>query len=253
MSSNANQVPDFIKLLAHDLRWAMLTALATSDYQVNELVNLVGQPMNLVSYHLKQLREDGLVSTRRSESDGRDIYYSLDLEELRARFQTVGLALHPAVMTTADFKFPDKFSVRRVLFVCTHNSARSQMAEGFMRHLSAGRIEVFSAGSQPGTVHPEAVRTMKRFGVDVADQKSTHLETFDGQAFDYVVTVCDLAREICPTFSGDGIYIHWGFPDPAVIADSRERRDAFERTALRLQTRILHFLAWLNVTEDIPA
>src|SRR4249920_2800199 len=89
--------PEFIKLLAHDLRWGLLKALTTSDHRVQELVLLIGQPMNLVSYHLKKLREDGVVTTRRSEADGRDIYYSLDLGKLRTLYQAAGGALHPAL------------------------------------------------------------------------------------------------------------------------------------------------------------
>src|SRR6185295_16072417 len=87
--------PDFLKLLAHDLRWSLVTALARSDHRVHELVQLLGQPMNLVSYHLKQLRDQRLVTERRSSADGRDVYYSLDLDALRTRYFAAGEALHP--------------------------------------------------------------------------------------------------------------------------------------------------------------
>jgi DNA-binding transcriptional ArsR family regulator len=91
------QPPDFLKLLAHELRWKLLTALSRSDHRVQELVELLGQPMNLVSYHLKQLRSQQLVSERRSSADGRDVYYSLDFEVLRACYLAAGAALHPAL------------------------------------------------------------------------------------------------------------------------------------------------------------
>src|SRR5919198_1306884 len=92
--------PDFLKLLAHDLRWSLVSALARSDHRVNELVRLLDQPMNLVSYHLKQLRDQHLVTERRSSADGRDVYYSLDLDALRTRYFATGAALHPALTPT---------------------------------------------------------------------------------------------------------------------------------------------------------
>ncbi len=93
--------PEFIKLLANDVRWGLLKALTTSDYQVNELVAQLQQPMNLVSYHLKKLRDDALVTTRRSEADGRDVYYSLDLARLRQLYLDAGLTLHPSLWMRA--------------------------------------------------------------------------------------------------------------------------------------------------------
>src|SRR5919198_2784720 len=89
--------PDVLKLLAHDLRWNLVSALARSDHRVNELVRLLDQPMNLVSYHLKQLRDQQLVTERRSSADGRDVYYNLDLDLLRTRYFATGAALHPAL------------------------------------------------------------------------------------------------------------------------------------------------------------
>src|SRR5919199_1730982 len=102
MSATAlsRQPPDVLKLLAHDLRWKLVTALARSDHRVHELVRLLDQPMNLVSYHLKQLRDQQLVSERRSSADGRDVYYSLDLDVLRTRYFATGAALHPALEIT---------------------------------------------------------------------------------------------------------------------------------------------------------
>src|SRR5438093_13174736 len=99
MGANAisAQPPDFLKLLAHDLRWKLVTALSRSDHRVHELVHMLDQPMNLVSYHLKQLRDQQLVTERRSSADGRDIYYSLDIEALRRRYFAAGEAIHPAL------------------------------------------------------------------------------------------------------------------------------------------------------------
>src|SRR5690349_24281896 len=94
-TSLSQQTPDFLKLLAHDLRWNLVSALARSDYRVNDLVRLFGQPINLVSYHLKQLRDQQLVTAHRSSADGRDVYYSLELDLLQTRYRAAGAAIHP--------------------------------------------------------------------------------------------------------------------------------------------------------------
>lgn len=238
-------VPEILKLLAHDLRWQIVRALAIGDYRVNELVALVEHPLNLVSYHLRQLREGHLVTVRRSEADGRDTYYSLDLDYLGTLYREAGAAIHPAVIGGSE-EDAALGARPKVLFVCTHNSARSQMAEGLMRDLSDGQIEVHSAGSAPGGIHPEAIRTMDALGIDIRSQYSKGFDELAGQPFDAVITVCDQAREVCPTFPGDGQHIHWGFPDPAAIQDAAERRQAFSETAQRLSTRIHHFLTELK-------
>jgi ArsR family transcriptional regulator, arsenate/arsenite/antimonite-responsive transcriptional repressor / arsenate reductase (thioredoxin) len=237
--------PEFIKLLANDVRWGLLKALTISDYQVGELVEQLQQPMNLVSYHLKKMRDEALVTTRRSDADGRDVYYSLDLAQVRSLFLEAGQALHPALGTALP-SFPERtLPTLRVLVVCTHNSARSQMAEGFLRHLSGGQLQVFSAGSRPKRIHPDAVQTMKRHGIDISAQGTHHLHEVDGQHFDYVITVCDKAREVCPTFPGGGQQFHWGFPDPVSIDDAEQRAAAFAHIAERLKNRIEHFLVTL--------
>jgi protein-tyrosine-phosphatase/DNA-binding transcriptional ArsR family regulator len=250
--SFSTQPPEFIKLLANDIRWTLLKALTTSDHQVNELVAQLQQPLNLVSYHLKKLRDDALVTTRRSEADARDIYYSLDLSHLRQLYFEAGAALHPAIGLNLPLLSVDVSRLRglQVLFVCTHNSARSQMAEGLMRHLSQGQINVFSAGSHPTAVHPDAVRTMNRFGIDISQQRSRRLDDLIEERFDFVITVCDKAREVCPTFPGSGRPIHWGFPDPVVIQGDEERGEAFERAAYGLKSRIEFFLSTLSASSN---
>lgn len=250
MSATAlsRQPPDFLKLLAHDLRWGLVSALARSDHRVNELVRLLDQPMNLVSYHLKQLRDQHLVTERRSSADGRDVYYSLDLDLLRTQYFATGAALHPALSVVGS-AHSDAAEVRpptRVLFLCTHNSARSQMAEGILQHLGGAYIAAFSAGSEPSQVHPQAVRAMAAIGIDISHQQSKHLDTFADQSFDYIITVCDRVREVCPLFPTDPECIHWSFADPAAVEDEAARARAFQQTAQQLVTRARHLLTLID-------
>ena len=120
----------------------------------------------------------------------------------------------------------------RVLFVCTHNSARSQMAEAFLRELGGDRFEVESAGTEPGRLHPMAIQAMAESGIDISLQESKSVERFIDDAFDLVVTVCDEASEACPYFPNARRRIHWSFPDPSRATGTDE-----ERFAVFLQTR----------------
>lgn len=128
----------------------------------------------------------------------------------------------------------------RVLFVCTHNAARSQMAEGIMRYLAGGTVDVQSGGTEPSGVHPLAIRAVKRlFDFDMSDQRSKNLDEFAGQHFDYVITLCDSAKEACPVVPGDPERVHWGFDDPGAVPGSEDDRyDAFRRVAVELERRI---------------
>jgi protein-tyrosine-phosphatase len=141
----------------------------------------------------------------------------------------------------------------RVLFLCTGNSARSQMAEALLRQLSHDRVEVHSAGSTPQPdVHPLARATLKnRFGIDTASLHPKSLNRFVDQQFDYVITVCDRAAESCPVFPGDPQRIHWSFADPAAVQDATEQRRAFERVATELAARIRIWLSLPDVTRRL--
>lgn len=240
--------PPVLGMLAHEVRWKLIRALTLSDYRVQELVSMVGRPLNLVSYHLKQLREHGLVSERRSSADARDVYYHLDLERLHALYVTSGEALHPLLGSSPGTMLNNHSdeSTTRVLFLCTHNSARSQMAEGIARALGKGRIAAFSAGSEPATVHPDAVRVLADMGIDISQQHSRHLEEFSDQRFDYIITTCDRMREACPMFPDDPERIHWSFPDPAMIDDPDERYKQFHVIARELVTRIHHLIIFIE-------
>lgn len=119
---------------------------------------------------------------------------------------------------------------KRVLILCTGNSARSQMAEGLLRHDAGDRFEVESAGTKPSVVRTEAIAVMKEVGIDISGHRSKHVEEFMGQHFDYMLTVCDNAKESCPVFFGKTIPLHHDFNDPAVIEGSEENRMAAFRT-----------------------
>jgi arsenate reductase len=119
---------------------------------------------------------------------------------------------------------------QKVLILCTHNSSRSQMAEGLLRELSDGQMEVHSAGTEPSRVHPLAIKAMAERGLDITGHTSKHLGEFLDQSFDYVITVCDDANETCPVFPGPARRIHWSFPDPSAAQGSEEERLAVYRT-----------------------
>ena len=117
----------------------------------------------------------------------------------------------------------------RVLFLCTHNSARSQMAEGLLRHLAGDRFESHSAGTEATRVRPLAIRAMEEIGVDISGQESKTLERYQQEPFDYVITVCDDANEACPFFPGAQSRLHWSFKDPSKAEGSEEERLAVFR------------------------
>ena len=126
-----------------------------------------------------------------------------------------------------------------MLFLCTGNSARSQIAEALAIELSGGAVRAVSAGSHPKPLHPNAVRVMRERGIDVSGRRSKHLGEFADRRFDYVISLCDRVREVCPEFPGGPELIHWSIPDPAREPGSDEETlPAFERTADELCTRI---------------
>ena len=252
------QPPGLLGTLANEVRWNILLLLAHSDYCVREIVRMLELPSNLVSYHLRKLHEQKLVTDRRSSADSRDIYYSLDFAALRTLYFAAADSLNPALNQTETAlqetvsHLPGK--PVRVLFLCTHNSARSQMAEGIMRHLSGGKIEALSAGSEPAELHPLAVKAMAKMGIDISGQRAKHLGEFGGQSFDYIVTVCDRVRESCPTWPDDPKRVHWSFLDPAAVEGSeQERSRAFEQVALQLMTRLRYLLILIErEKETVP-
>ncbi len=239
--------PEFLQLAGHPLRWRLLGELARSDRVVHELTQLVGEPQNLVSYHLGKLRDGRLVTARRSSADRRDTYYGLDLTRIGGLLSASGGALHPGLRLVPPPRDGALTGPVRVLFLCTGNSARSQMAEALARARSGGAIEAHSAGSHPRPLHPNAVRVMREaHGLDLTGYASKHLNLFADQRFDWVISLCDRVREVCPEFSGLPETTHWSIPNPATGEPDDVTYPLFQQTAAELATRIEFLLAALE-------
>jgi len=250
--SGVVEPPEFLRLAGHPLRW-LLGELARSDRTVRELCGLVAEPQNLVSYHLGKLRRARVVAARRSSADGRDTYYRADLTRLAERLAGTGAALHPALRMPAAPAVPSRSAAAeaaRVLFLCSGNSARSQMAEALTAERSGGAVVARSAGLRPRALHPLAVRAMREgYGIDIAGRPAKHLDVFTGEGFDEVISLCDLVREACPEVPGHPGAVHWSMADPAADPAGYP---AFRRTAAELDTRIGFLLAALNHRGEHP-
>jgi protein-tyrosine-phosphatase/DNA-binding transcriptional ArsR family regulator len=240
-----------VRLLADPVRWRLMRELASGDLRVRELVAVAGLPQNLISYHLRQLRAGGLVTARRSSFDARDTYYRLDLDGCAQALAAAVAGLHPG-LAFPPAAAPEQAAApgaarRRMLFVCTGNSSRSPMAEALLRHRAGTRIQAASAGIRPKPLHPAAAAVMRdRYRIDITGHRPVHVETVAHERFDYVISLCDKAREDCPEFPGHPGRIHWSLPDPAAGEGGLAGYPAFERTAAELDTRIRFLLAALD-------
>ena len=255
MATSSQATPAFLRLADHPLRWRLLTELAESDYRVRELVTRVGEPQNLVSYHLRLLRDGGLVTATRSSFDGRDSYYHLDLDHCAQALADTATALHPALhRQPTPPTAPDELrrSARvRVLFVCTGNTARSPIAEALLRHRTGGHAEAASAGTRPKPhLHPHTIRVLHdEYGIDITGRRPQHLDTVTDRRFDYVISLCDKAREVCPDFRQHPRRAHWSIPDPGADgATDLASYPAFRYAAADIDTRIRHLLPVLRTT-----
>lgn len=238
--------PEILGLLSDPLRWQLVRELGRSDRRVGELVQLVGKPQNLVSYHLAELRHAGIVSARRSSADGRDVYYRADLFLCRDLLGEAGLSLHTglALAPIPPGEVAPRRPRPRVLFLCTGNSARSQIAEALVEHRSAGTVKACSAGSHPKPLHPNAVQVMAERGVDISGRPTKSLTRFARNRFDRVITLCDKVREICPEFPGPPVAVHWSIADPAAEDDSDQATyPAFRNVADDIESRVALLLA----------
>jgi len=222
MAATGDAVPPPLRLMADPVRWRLLRELARSDLRVKELVAATGEAQNLVSYHLRQLRTGGLVTARRSSFDGRDTYYSLDLAGCAHALAEVGPALHPG-LGSAGLAAGSAAGrpARRVLFVCTGNSGRSPMAAALLRHRAGRWARAASAGTQPRPLRPAAAAVLRdRYRIDISGHRPAHVAAVADEPFDYVISLCDKAREACPEFSRSPRRAHWSLPDPVAGADS---------------------------------
>jgi protein-tyrosine-phosphatase len=191
------------------------------------------------------LRSAGLISAQRSSADRRDTYYRLDLARCRDLFVGAGAALHPGLRLAWQPAAPGHTpTAPRVLFLCTGNSARSQIAEAMLQHRSGHVIDASSAGSHPKPLHANAVRVMAERGLDIAGRPTKHFGELAGTRFDHVITLCDKVREVCPDFPGGPTTAHWSIADPAAgYVDDDESYPAFVRTADEIETRVDFLIA----------
>ena len=244
--------PAFLRLAGHPLRWRLLSELARSDRMVHELTGLVGHPQNLVSYHLGKLRDARLVSARRSSADRRDAYYTVDLTRVGDLLAAAGAALHPGASIRARRRARSGTG-RRGFGCCSCARATAPVRRWprpWPERRSGGGVEAYSAGSHPKPLHPNAVRVMRdEYGIDIAGQRSKHLSVFADQRFDWVISLCDRVREVCPEFPGSPETVHWSIPDPTAghpDGDEEASYPAFKRTAAELETRIGFLLGALT-------
>ncbi|ACL25410.1 metalloregulator ArsR/SmtB family transcription factor [Chloroflexus aggregans] len=229
-----------LRLLADETRWKLISELRESDRQVAELVARTGLAQNLVSYHLHVLRQSELVNTHRSDADGRVVYYSLSLTALARLLAQVSEEL--AIPTTPPPSLPHV----KVAFLCRANSARSQMAEGWLRVLSNGQVVALSAGTHPQPVHPLAIAVMQEAGVPIDRHVAKPIDAILNQKPDVIVTVCDIARETCPVWPEATRSIHWSIADPAAVVGSEEEcRAAFVAARDTIHERVRGLLALL--------
>lgn len=233
--------PPVLGVLAHDLRWTIVSLLVAGDLRTGEIVARVGQAPSLVSYHLARLRDAGLVSVRRSAADGRDSYHTLDLDAVGGAVVGMASQIHPGLLAAAGVRAAEPTgSPARVLFICSGNSARSPMAEGWLNHLGGGRVTARSAGISPGSLHPLAVAAMAEHGVDISAHRPAQLSQFADHSFTRVITLCDKARENCGELPAQASAVHWSIPNPAQAHPPD--LDAFRLTTRELQTRIRYLL-----------
>lgn len=235
--------PSVLGVLAHDLRWTIVGLLVPGDLRTGEIVQRTGQAPSLVSYHLARLRDAGLVTAQRSAADGRDSYHRLDLDALGQAVTGAARQIHPSLLAAAAAPATRPDGPARpvqVLFICSGNSARSPMAEGWLNHLGCSRVTARSAGVTPGPLHPLAVTAMAEQGVDIAGHRATPVSAYAGDAFAWVITLCDRARENCGALPERAAALHWSIPNPAQAHPAD--LEAFRATARELHSRIRYLL-----------
>jgi protein-tyrosine-phosphatase len=235
------------------LRWRLAGQLYGSDLTVGELTAAIHEAQNLVSYHLRLLRDAGLVHERRSSADGRDVYYSLDRRAVTAGLLSVLESINPGAKLPAGIASEESMVGRpvSVLFLCTGNSARSQIAEVMLRELGGRNVLVRSAGTHPAGVHPQVLEVLGSRDLRPLNLRSKSVAEFGGQALDYVVTLCDIARTEPVHLGGKPRLVHWSIPDPvAAGGGSAAVAKAFERVANEIEGRVRDFYADLQTRKS---
>lgn len=228
--------PLLFSLLSEPVRWQLVTALGQGDWLLHELATRLRLPANLVSYHVSKLKAAELVRERRSSLDGRARYFSLDLRRLDDLYTGAEHALPGRGLVQLQRR-RDAGRSLRVLFLCTHNAARSQLAEALLRDAVRGRWVVQSAGSHPAGVHPLAVATLAQRQIDIHQQTSKTVAALGPGAFDLVITLCDRVRAEPIRLTGRPLRQHWSLPDP-LAKPRRAQPKAFAQTADALTERI---------------
>ncbi|HOK95713.1 MAG TPA: metalloregulator ArsR/SmtB family transcription factor [Anaerohalosphaeraceae bacterium] len=244
-----------LKVLADPIRLRLMTLLAQSGQLcVCQLVDALNEPQFKISRHLGELRKARLVTAQRQ---GTWMHYRLSpaatmFEQSLHNFFRDYLKDHPQAqqdlkrLGESNCRVPQKGKNKlKILFLCTGNSCRSQMAEGWARHLKGDILEPYSAGIETHGLNPCAVKVMAEAGVDISQHRSKHLNELAGMDFDYVITVCDNARESCPLFSGKAKSIHINFEDPPRLAkDAKTEEDALN-CYRRIRDEIRQFIETL--------
>lgn len=268
-TSSYETLANRIKLLAHPERLRILDVLRREAECVCHLEALLGKPQPYVSQQLGFLRRAGIIQ---DEKHGHNVYYRLidnEVVDWLERLLGPAEAEHPEmathkrliscdcpkceeqenrVQTATNRTLAPTTGLRKVLVLCTGNSCRSQMAEGFINARLDG-FEAYSAGTEPGhQIHPKVLKVMHEVGIDLTLYQTKGLDHFQGQRFDYVITVCNSARESCPVWLGEaGERVHLGFDDPAIASGSDEEITAeFRRVRDEIEAQLLGFLQRQN-------
>lgn len=243
--------PAVLHLLGHGLRWQLVSELCRSDLKVGELTEATGQPQNLVSYHLRLLREAGLVRERRSSADARDVYYTPNRRAISEGFMGAVGAIDPRAQQLDSGRAPKHSSPAgprtSVLFVCTGNSARSLIAEAMLRQRAGRHVMVRSGGTIPVGIHPQVYRVLKARRVRSGDLRSKSVAEFARRRFDYVISLCDIARSEQIGVGGRPRLVHWSVPDPGTAPGGPpEVSRAFDQVADEIDVRVTEFHAGLR-------
>ena len=240
-----------LQALGHEVRWHLVRELLGSDLKVGELTAAIGQAQNLTSYHLKILRDAGLVRERRGSADGRDVFYSLDRRAVTSGLLSAMAVISPgSQIGTPNAQRESPSGRQSVLFVCTGNSARSQLAEAMMRNLGGRRVRVRSAGTHPAGVHAGVQRVLEGRGIHSAKLRSKSVAEFAEWTFDYVVSLCDIARGEPIEVRGNPTFVHWSIPDPVTATGGQKAvAKAFEMVASEIEVRVGDLYADLTFRE----